>query len=144
MNITSNKKIIFIVPELKFFLSHRLQLVKGLVNEGWNFIIVTANDYQPPNELGISYKIFDTHRKRFSFYNLFKNGFKLISLIRSENPKMVYAVSHRSIFLARIANFFTRNTSIYAISGMGSIFSARVGTKFENKNSILQLSLIHI
>ena len=99
MNITSNKKIIFIVPELKFFLSHRLQLVQGLVQEGWNFIIVTSNDSKPPDELGISYRIFDTHRKKFSLFNLLKNGLKLISLIRTEDPKMIYAVSHRSIFL---------------------------------------------
>ena len=72
MNITSNKKIIFIVPELKFFLSHRLYLVRGLVKQGWDFIVVTSNDSQPKNEYGIRYEIFDTHRERFSFSNLFK------------------------------------------------------------------------
>lgn len=144
MNITSNKKIIFIVPELKFFLSHRLQLVQGLVQEGWNFIIVTSNDSKPPDELGISYRIFDTHRKKFSLFNLLKNGLKLISLIRTEDPKMIYAVSHRSIFLARIANFFTRNRSIYAISGMGSIFSSQVNPKFKSKNSTLQSGVLFV
>lgn len=144
MNITSNKKIIFIVPELKFFLSHRLNLVRGLVNEGWNFIVVTSHDTQPKNELGIRYEIFDTHRERFSFSNLIRNGLNLIKLIRAENPKIVYAVSHRSIFLARFANFFTKNNSIYAISGMGSIFSTKANLKSDFKNLLLQIGVTFV
>ncbi len=144
MNNISNKKIIFIVPELSFFLSHRLQLVRGLIDLGWDFVIVTSHDSQPENEPGIRFEIFDTHRKRFSFINLIRNGIRLIKLVRLENPSLVYAVSHRSIFLARIANFFIKKDSIYAISGMGSLFSTKPDLKGSLKNSILQISVTYV
>ena len=144
MNNTSNKKIIFIVPELKFFLSHRLQLVRGLVDLGWNFVIVTSHDFQPEDEPGIRFEIFDTHRQRFSLINLIRNRSRLIKLVRLENPSLVYAVSHRSIFLARIANFFVKKNSIYAISGMGSVFSRKLNSKDSLKSSILQIAVTYI
>jgi glycosyltransferase involved in cell wall biosynthesis len=144
MKIISNKKIFIIVPELKFFLSHRLQLVRGLVQQGWNFVIVTSYDLKPEDEPGIRYEIFDTHRKRFSFTNLIYNGLRLIKLIQLENPNLIYAVSHRSIFLARLANFFVRKKSIYAISGMGSLFSSKLDLKKSLKNSTLQIVVTYI
>ena len=144
MKTISNKKIFIIVPELKFFLSHRLQLVRGLAQQGWNFVIVTSHDIEPEDELGIRYEIFDTHRKRFSFINLIHNGLRLIKLVQSENPNLIYAVSHRAIFLARLANLFVRKKSIYAISGMGSLFSSKVDLKKSLKNSILQIVVTYI
>ena len=144
MKTISNKKIFIIVPELKFFVSHRLQLVRGLAQQGWNFVIVTSHDLEPEDELGIRYEIFDTHRKRFSFTNIIYNGLRLIKLVQSENPNLIYAVSHRAIFLARLANFFVRKKSIYAISGMGSLFSSKVDLKKSLKNSILQIVVTYI
>lgn len=144
MNNISSKKIIFIVPEYKFFLSHRSQLIQGLTKLGWKFLIVTSHNFKPNDEPGIRFKIFDTHRKRFSFLNLLRNGKRLVKLIKEENPCLIYAVSHRSIFLARIANLFMKKKSVYAISGMGSLFSIKPNLKLGLKNSILQILVIYI
>jgi len=144
MKTTLNKHIFLIIPELNFFLSHRLILVRGLVDKGWNFTIITSFDIKPQNEPGIRYEIFDTHRKRFSFLNLIKNALRLVKLINSEDPILIYAVSHRSIFLARVANLIVKKKSLYAISGMGSIFSEKSNLKKGIKNSILQLIVIKI
>ena len=144
MKNISNKKIIFIVPEYKFYLSHRSQLIQGLTKLGWKFLIVTSHNFKPDDEPGIRFEIFDTHRERFSFLNLLRNGKRLVELIREENPSLIYAVSHRSIFLARIANLFMKKKSVYAISGMGSLFSVKPNLKLGLKNSILQILVIYI
>lgn len=140
-----SKNIFLVIPEISFFLSHRISLIRGLINRGWNFTVITSSDENPIPIDGIEYLIIDTHRKRFSLLNVLKNSFFLMRLIHIKKPLLIYSVSHRSIFLARIANFFKNTKSIYAISGMGSAFSgdSRV-SKIFNKEQIIKILILLI
>ena len=141
---TTSKNIFFIVPEIKFFLSHRYALVQALIEEGWHFTVITSADTPPIPLKGISYHIVDTHRTRFSAFNLLKNSISLMKLIYNEDPALIYGISHRSIFLAGIVNLLFNKKSIYAISGMGSLFSNDTETKNTYKNIFLQFLVVWI
>lgn len=123
MNKTS-KKIILIVFDLSFFFSHRYELIKRLSNQNFEFTIVSSfKDHPPKNEKNITYHFINSSRENFNVFNLIHNSILLSRLIKSCHPDLIYAISHRSIFLARLSNIFLKKNSLYAISGMGSMFT---------------------
>ena len=77
----------------------------------------------PPDESNIQYTFLNTDRKKFGLINFLRNSVALHHLIRTYDPDIIYAVSHRSIFLASAANIFNNKISLFAISGMGSMFT---------------------
>ena len=123
MNKTS-KKIILIVFDLSFFFSHRYELIKRLSNQNFEFTIVSSfKDHPPKNEKNITYHFINSSRENFNVFNLIHNSILLSKLIKSCHPDLIYAISHRSIFLARLSNIFLKKNSLFAISGMGSMFT---------------------
>jgi glycosyltransferase involved in cell wall biosynthesis len=123
MNRT-HKTIFLIVTEAKFFFSHRYALIKKLSQQQMKFHIITYFEGSlPPDESNIQYTFLNTDRKKFGLINFLRNSVALHHLIRTYDPDIIYAVSHRSIFLASAANIFNNKISLFAISGMGSMFT---------------------
>lgn len=131
----SNLKIFLVITELKFFLSHRVGLFEELAKQGCDITIFTSFDgLAPPKINGVKFHQINTNRLQFNLKNLLMNVFFLRKQITAENPDIIYAVSHRSIFLAWCSNIFLKVPSIFAISGLGSLFTPA-------KNFVLGLKL---
>ncbi len=119
-----SRKIFLVVTEINFFLSHRYDLVKELAERGWEFSIVT--DFKKSEiivEKNIDYIFINSNRENFGLCNLLKNAKILSKIISVRKPDLIYAISHRSIFLVRLSCLFRNFNAIYAITGMGSIFT---------------------
>ena len=131
----SNLKIYLVITELKFFLSHRVGLFEELAKQGCDITIFTSFDgLAPPKINGVKFHQINTNRFHFNLKNLLMNVLFLRKQITAENPDIIYAVSHRSIFLAWFSNIFLNVPSIFAISGLGSLFTPA-------KNFVLGLKL---
>jgi glycosyltransferase involved in cell wall biosynthesis len=121
----TSKKIFLVVTEINFFYSHRYALIKKLSSMGWQFYIISYfKDAKPQDEKNINYIFIGSNREVFGILNLLKNSFTLSKLIRLKKPDLIYAISHRSIFLARMASLFSSTKLIFAITGMGSLFTS--------------------
>ena len=144
MNIT-HKRIFIIVTEAKFFFSHRYALIKKLSQDHIKFHVITYfEDKVPPDESNIKYTFLNSDRKAFSLVNFFQNSYKLHCLIKEFSPDIVYAISHRSIFLASIANLFLKKKLLFAISGIGSIFSDGLPDKKFSQANLLKILVIKV
>ena len=76
------KKILFIVTEDWYFLSHRLKLAKFLNKKGFE-VFVCCKDTGKAKEIkknGISYFPLNTDRKSLSIIKFFKESFSIIKI----------------------------------------------------------------
>ncbi len=121
-----HNKVFLIVPEFSFFMSHRFDLACGLINNGYDVeVICDFNDsHQLPSINGLSFTYLNSRRLNFGIFKLINISIKLRKLVRSKKPRYIYAISHRSIILTVLSTIFLKSKLIYAISGMGSLFSA--------------------
>ena len=93
------KKILFIVTEDWYFLSHRLKLAKFLSKKGFE-IFVCCKDTGKVKEIeknSISYFPLDTDRKSLSVIKFFKESLSIIKIIKNIKPEVVHLISMRSI-----------------------------------------------
>tara|TARA_A100001015_G_scaffold302518_1_gene390815 strand:- start:1977 stop:3119 length:1143 start_codon:yes stop_codon:yes gene_type:complete len=122
--LNTSKKVFLIVAEINFFFSHRYDLIKELAQRGWEFnIIGYSGDLIPKSEKNINYIFINSNRERFGILNLIINVRKLSKEISLHDPNLIYAISHRSILLSCLSSLLTKKKSIYAITGMGSVFT---------------------
>ena len=139
------KSVFFIIFDLEFFFSHRYPLIKQLSKQNIQFYVIAHFEGDPPaNEENISYIYINSSRKKFGFFNLIQNSISLSRHINTTDPDIIYAVSHRSIFLARVANLFSRKKSLYAISGMGSMFTKQLSFMKDMRTALLKFVALKI
>jgi len=128
-------KILFLINDINFFVSHRLDLALSFKKKGFIPIIVLGkqaslqmNNYKDRkndlDKLEIHYLNF-----RSSNSNIFvfiKDIIELGKLINKIKPDTLYLVSSKPIFLGGIiSKIFSFKRIIYAISGMGYFFTDR-------------------
>ena len=142
---TTPKKVFLIIFDLDFFLSHRYPLIKELSKHNIQFHVIAFFEGDPPaNEENISYIYINSSRQKFGLFNLMQNSILLSRLIKVNDPDIIYAVSHRSIFLARVANLFSRKKSLYAICGMGSMFTKQLSFMKDMRTALLKFAALRI
>ena len=115
-------KIIFFCNEASFINSHRINLIKFLINKSFEIQIVTyLNERIKINHLKkiINYKI-------GSGLSLFKNINSLIffnKLIKSHNNNIIHSIGLKSNILVLLSSLNLQNKIILHFTGLGIIFS---------------------
>ena len=121
-----NKKIIFFVNSLKFFLSHRINLAETAFNNNFQVIIVACKDIEKVPEKLKNYKFIhlDIRGSGINIINEIKNIYKINLIIDKYNPDISHFITIKSIFYASILNrkFKSRNI-LLSFTGIGSISS---------------------
>ena len=118
------RKILFIVTEDWYFLSHRLKLAKFLSKKGFQ-IFVCCKDTGKVKEIeknGISYFSLNTDRKSLSIIKFFKESISIIKIAKNINPEVVHLISMRSIITGILAAFFVKSRFCATFTGMGFLF----------------------
>ncbi len=128
-----DRKLVYIVNVDWFFISHRLPLAIEALNRDYK-VYVICKDTGAFNKL-LDYGIIpiNINFKR-SGYNLFYDFLILIKLyliLKKIKPHIVHSVTLKvSIFVALVHKIYPNFKSVYAISGLGFIFSS--GSNFLN------------
>ena len=118
------KKILFIVTEDWYFISHRLKLAKYLIKKGFE-IFVCCKDTGKVNEIkknGIYYFSLNTERKSLSIIKFLKESFSIIKIARNINPDIIHLISMRPIITGTIAAFIIKSRFCATFTGMGFLF----------------------
>ena len=123
-----HKKILYIVSEDWYFLSHRLSLALEAKKKGYS-VNVLCGDTGKISEIkgyGINcYELIST-RSSTSIIALFKEVFNIRTVVKNLNPSIVHLVAFRSI-LVGLLSLITQNKLkiIVSITGLGSIFLSK-------------------
>ena len=123
-----NKKLLFLVTEDWYFLSHRLVLALACKKRGYE-VYVGCKDTGKIEEIkSYGFNCYDLklYRGYSSIFTIYMNILEVRRVIRVTNISIIHAVSLQSIVLALLATLFNRKIKfIAALTGLGSLFLAR-------------------
>ncbi len=118
------KKILFIVTEDWYFISHRLKLAKYLIEKGFE-VYVCCRDSGKINDIkknGITHFDISIDRKSLSIIKFFKESIAILKTVRRINPDIVHLISMRPIIIGIISMFFVNSRFCATFTGMGFLF----------------------
>ena len=147
------KKLVFLINDLPFFMSHRLPIALNAVKNGYDVRIFTGqpasvqmyNSYKNINNK-FNFPITELNFKS-SDLNLFNNFYvfiKILNTFKKINPDILHVVSMKSIILGgMIARLINIKFLVISFSGFGYLFTGKK-TFFERILIFLFLFLLKI
>lgn len=114
-----NEKILYVINHIDWFWSHRLPLAKGAQDAGHD-VHVAVNGAENDKKLGQnSFKGHDIPEK-----SIIKIVLDLNSIIKSEKPAIIHAITLKYAFICGILSlFYPKICFIHTIAGLGYVFS---------------------
>jgi glycosyltransferase involved in cell wall biosynthesis len=119
-------KIIININILWGILKFRYDLINGLINQGYEVVIIGAldnfsdNTMDMINELKIKYYVVDMDRAQISPIKDILYLLKLVSIYRSEKPSIILNYTVKPNIYGTIAAALTNSISIATVNGLGS------------------------
>ena len=118
-------KILYVVNDLDFFISHRIVLAIKAVEQG-NTVYVASNKLPDFEFHNIKFKKFVISRSSTSFVLNLKSLIQLKRIIKDISPEIIHCVTLKSILITNLTLFFNKKIIIInAVSGMGYLFTNR-------------------
>ncbi len=118
--ILNKKKILIVSNNSKYLFSHRGKIVRSLADK-YRVSICSPKSKTYFKKYFCHQNFLESGYKGF-FYEL-KKLFKLLKIIKSDKPDLIYVISIKPCFYILILNFFLRYKVLYSITGLGYIFS---------------------
>lgn len=130
LSIQSRRKVLFVVSEDYYFISHRLELAKYLRSSGWDVIVATQINNAEGAERIIesNLRLVPIALKRGSLFAIsdLVYLFKLIALYWREAPDIVHHVAMKPVLWGSIAALVCRCSGVVnALAGLGYLFTSR-------------------
>jgi len=117
-------KILYVVNDIDFFISHRLPLAEYAVQKKHE-VFVASNELPKVNIHSISFLKFQINRSSVGFISNLKSLIQLNKLIKSISPDIVHSVTLKSILLSNLCLIFNRKIKrVNAVSGLGFLFTS--------------------
>lgn len=126
-NSTQAKRILFVISEDWYFMSHRLFLAKYAISQGYKVSLLTkATIHKKEIEsYGIHIVDWPISRRSANIFSELKSIFVLLKVIKNFKPDIIHSVALKPIlygaFCAKICKIPVR---IFAFAGLGYIFSS--------------------
>ena len=123
-----NKRILFVVNEDWFFLSHRLNIALAIQNRGYE-IHLAANFSKHEahfREMGFFTHEIQMSRSGLNPFKEILTIFRLIQVFSVVRPRLVHLITIKPVIYGGIISQFTGNCArVFAISGLGYVFSGK-------------------
>jgi glycosyltransferase involved in cell wall biosynthesis len=122
----AERRLVLLVAEYGYFVSHRLALARAAVAAGYRVFVVTqvGDDRDLPDEPGVTIVPFAV-RRSFSPLRDASTVIRLIPLLRSLRPDIVHNVSIKMAILGTIAARLSGTAAIVnAYTGLGRLFGS--------------------
>jgi len=117
------KKILFVVNDAAFFISHRLPIAQQLIQEGNDVHLATSGDaLSIYDEMGLSFHQLEVSRRGTSPVNEFQLIWQLFRLCNGLKPDLVHLVTIKPYLYGGIVAKITRVPAVVsAVSGLGFV-----------------------
>ena len=127
------KKIIFIVSEDWYFVSHRLHLATTAINNGYEVTLLSrvSKHQEFIRSLGITTINWPLERKSLNPIRELISIYHIVHKVRRVKPNLVHAVGMKPIIYTALSKlFFSVDGIVLALGGLGFIFrSSRASAK---------------
>ncbi len=123
-------KVLFVVTEDWYFLSHRLPLARAAGDAGYQVVVATraGRDAESIRREGFRLEALAMRRGRGSLWREVAAVGELWRLYRRERPDIIHLVAMKPVLLGGLAASFTRVPAIVnAIAGLGYVFASDRG-----------------
>ena len=121
-------KLIFIVNADWFFYSHRLNLAKKAIEDGYEVHLITNVFLENPENIeGLTIHNFPFTRLGLNPFKEIKSLLKLKFLLDDLKPDLVHVVTLKPIFFVGILSLIHPMNLVIALSGMGFLFTQKHG-----------------
>ena len=120
-----DKKILLIINEDRFFLSHRTRIAELAREKGWDVTLVTKDtgSRNEIEELGFSYQELTINPTGMNPYHELKQLKFLIDLFKKNPDSIIHLVGLKNILWGGLAARITKKRGVlYAVSGLGTLF----------------------
>lgn len=115
-------KLLFVVTEDWYFVSHRLSLGTAAVKQGYEVVVATRVRSHGEVILNAGIRLIPFELSRRSG-NPFKEIWSLYRLYRSERPQIIHHVALKPVIFGAVAAWLARSgAQVNAISGLGWMF----------------------
>ena len=123
------KKILFVINDADFFISHRLPIAKFLIQEGYEVHLATSGKSLPLyDEIGLSFHKLEVTRKGMSPIHELRLVFQLYKLFTRLKPDLVHLVTIKPYLYGGIVARIAKVPAVVsAISGLGFDFMSSGG-----------------
>jgi glycosyltransferase involved in cell wall biosynthesis len=121
-------KLMFIVNVDWFFMSHRLPIALEALSKGCDVHLATTvtDKKEELEKLGITVHPLLIGESKGGIFQFISSFFEIISVLKKVRPNLVHLVTIKPVLLGGIATRLTKVEAVVAaISGLGSVFSAR-------------------
>jgi glycosyltransferase involved in cell wall biosynthesis len=126
----NKKKIIYVVAEDAYFCSHRIDLAKSVLNQGFDVYVVTQirNHRKTIKDAKIKVIPFIWDRRSKNPFKAFVQIYKLYKIYKKINPDLIHQLAVKPVLFGSIAALFLPSTQkpfvINALTGLGYIFTS--------------------
>ena len=127
-----NKKILFLVNQLSFFISHRLPIAQAAMVEGFNVVIgygeVGNSDIDPKllEQKGFKIKHIAMYRGGINLFKDIKTCFHIWRFFKKEKPDIVHLITIKPYLYGGIISRILRVPGVLsAVSGLGTLFISK-------------------
>ena len=120
------KKILFIVRDDCFFISHRIPVAIEAIKQGYEVHLVAKLKGKPGflEDKGITVHNIELNRKKIGL-NLLKEFLEILSVVHKIRPDILHLITVKSVLLGGIAARLLKIPAVVvAISGLGYMFSS--------------------
>ena len=127
------KKILFVINDADFFISHRLPIAKFLIDDGYEVHLATSGETLPIyKEIGLSFHKLEVTRKGMSPIHELRLIRQLFKIFTRLQPDLVHLVTIKPYLYGGIVARLAKVPAVVsAISGLGSDFmSSEIKAKF--------------
>jgi glycosyltransferase involved in cell wall biosynthesis len=119
-------KLLFVVTEDWYFISHRLALAVEAVRRGYEVVLVTrvSKHRSEIEQHGIRVVPYTTNRRGMNPFELLGEAFTLARIYREEKPDILHHVALRAVVVGGLAaRICGIDRVVSAITGMGFLFA---------------------
>ncbi|KKB79303.1 hypothetical protein VW35_08930 [Devosia soli] len=119
-------KLIFVVSEDWYFISHRLNLAARAITEGFEVVVCTRDNGQRTviEATGARVVPFAQQRRGLNPFGLLHEAWRLSRIYQREKPDVTHHIALRSVVIGEIAAWLTRtHARVSAITGLGFLFT---------------------
>jgi glycosyltransferase involved in cell wall biosynthesis len=120
-------KIMFLIAEDWYFLSHRLPLARACRDQGWDVVIATRTERHGDAIRSEGFRVIPIRMRRISRKPAAELAtiYELISIFAREKPDIVHQVGLKPVIYGSLAAMITRTgVVVNALAGMGYIFKS--------------------
>ena len=119
------KKILFIINSLEFFVTHRLNIALKLYKQNYKIDFI-SDFHEVPKELRIfSIKKINFKINIYNIVKIFLSFLIFINYIKTYKNCVIHAITIKTIFYTIVSTFFFKNKNnkfVFSFSGLGYLF----------------------